>query len=286
MEQVVLLGILLPALICGAALLSLGRLGEDRRRSMGLAVALGLAAGYFAAQWVIFGRPDFPPVDITHWLPYLAVAAAIVGIRESVWEASLPIRWLIRGLFSLAVFWLLLRPMVVNQWEAGQSVLWLAGLAAALLLLWRELEILSERSDGLAQPLGLVIMAAASSVALVLTYSALLGQLAGALAAALGAAAVLSLLMKGVRLAPGGVPVVAVLLAGLWVCGSFYSSLPAYSVVLLWAAPSADWVGLRLSRGLPRWLSVLIRAAAVAIPCAIAVYLAYQASGGASDYPY
>lgn len=286
MEQIVLLGVLLPALLCGVSLLLLGRLGEDRRRSMGLATAIGLAAGYGAGQWIIIGWPDFPPIDVTHWLPYFAIAAAIIGIRESVWDSSAPLRWGIRALFCLAVVWLLLRPFLQNQWTAFQGALWLFGLGAFSLLLFWLLERLSEGTPSVAQPLVLIILASASSIVLVLSYSASLGQLAGCLAAALGAMTVLSFLISGVRLAPGGVPVVTALLTGLWVCGYFYASIPASSGLLLGASPAADWIGLRLSQQRPGWQSALIRAVAVSIPCVLAVWLAYQASAGSSDYPY
>lgn len=283
--KLILLGVLLPAVVSGVVFWLEWQLGRRESAWPG-ALALGLAYG--AGHWGVIGWPAFPPVDVTHWLPYLALAAMLFGLRDGLWPMPVWQRWALRLTLTGGTLWLLLRPLARNSWTGSQTVWWLAGLGAAFLIVWWQVDTLAERTRGAAIPLALMVLGTGTSIALVLGRSALLGQLAGALTAALGAAWVVSWFHSGLRLARGAVPVIVVLLAGFWLSGYFYAEVPAVTVALLWLAPAGLWAGeWSRAQSLKPWQGALVRAAAVLVPMALALGWAYRDwVAAAAEYPY
>ncbi|MBI1923763.1 hypothetical protein HYR99_05885 [Candidatus Poribacteria bacterium] len=275
-------------LVSGVILLLLQRPWRRDAQNTGGAWAGGLAlgAGYIVGHAGVIGWPPFPPVEATQWLVYLAIAASAVGLLEARWGRSTWVRWGVRLLLLGMTLWLLLRPMLKHNWGPGEAVAWLAGLGIALLLFWGGLDALVKRLSGVSLPLTLLIVAAGGSVVLGLSGSLLLGQLEGALAAALGVSLVVAWWRPAMSLARSALPVVTVLLAGLWMAGYFYAQVPAASALLLAVAPMAAWVGQipSMRRAAP-WQVNLARAAGVLIPVLLAVLLAISASSS-NGYGY
>jgi hypothetical protein len=273
-------GVLLPVLVAAAVLLAglrpWRRPGAEGRG--GWWGAWALAAAFFAASWALRGRPHLPAREATEWIPWLAVPAAAAALplarRLPGWGT-----WLARGALSLALSVLLLLPLLRHTWSAGAGTAWIAGLAAAVLLLWWALEGLAARLRDPSVPLVLLGVASGSGAVLMLSGSALLGQLAGALAAALGPLWLVSWWRKDAGLGRAAVPVVVVVLAGLWMAGRFYADLPAASAALLALAGPAAWtVLLPPVRRLALWARLAIGAAAVIVPLAAALVLTLRAS--------
>ena len=121
-----------------------------------------------------------------------------------------------------------------------------------------------------------------SGIPPVLSGSLLLGQLALVLAAAVAVALLAAWFFPQLPLAAGAVPVVVVLLSGLWVNGYFYAELPAICALLFALALvlPALLPSLTAALGNSRLLAkpLLLRAAVVALPVAVAVFIALRAS--------
>ena len=110
-----------------------------------------------------------------------------------------------------------------------------------------------------------------------LAGSLLLGQLAGVLTAIAATCLVLIIAVKA-PFPPSGAPApLSLVCAGLWLSGFFYAELPPVSAVLLVLAPASALLSLGKENYSP-WRVLAFRIAVVAVPVAIAVALAFQAS--------
>ena len=165
---------------------------------------------------------------------YFGFAGILLGLLESRSRGHTLVRWGGRLLFSGFIPWLLLHATLKYRWGTIEGMMWVVGLGALTLVFFLVLDTLTGRLSGVSSPPILLIVTLGSSVVLVLSGSALLGQLAGILASALGASLItawwqpklIPRLDRDVRFAPlagEGVTVVAVLLVGLWLNGYFYA---------------------------------------------------------------
>ncbi len=274
-----LLGMALPAVVSGTVLLAAWR---RRTPLVGgtWSGAIALSIGYVAGHIGVAGLPPFPPTEATQWLAYLALAGMGLGLVDTLYQKNPAwLRWGLRLLLAGAVVWLLLRPVFEHTWGPAKGIVWMVALGVTLLAFWGQLEALAERQPGAGLPLLLLIVTAASSAILLVSGSALLGQLCGALTAVIGASLVVAWRAPTFSLSRGAPPVVSVLLGGLWLNGYFYAEAPLTSLLLMALSPTAVWVGQteRVQRLAP-WQANLVRVGAVLIPAALAVIVAVQAS--------
>lgn len=259
----VFLEIVPAALVSGAILLFTWRWREQAWRA-----PLAIGAGFATTFVYALGLPGWMPVDTTRLLLHFAVAAAVLGIVDA--RLPRPLAWALRLVFSAAVPWLLLRGLP----EPPVTAMVVA--AAALFVVWMALDWRAQVVDGWAQPLAILITAAAGGQALAAANNGLLGQLSGALAAAVGPLLLFGPLHGRQTLARGGAGVVAVIAAGLWMTGHFFSqNFPLSSACLLAAAP--------LAATKKRWWAGALVAALLA---ALAVYLAMHANPVDFGDPY
>lgn len=270
-----LLGMALPAVVSGTMFLVAWR----RRAPLAGGIwsgATALSIGYVTGHIGVAGLPPFPPTEATQWLAYLALAGMALGLVDALYQKNPAwLRWGLRLLLAAATVWLPLRPVVEYTWGPAKGVGGMVALGIALLAFWTQLEALAERQPGAGLPLLLFIVTAASSVMLLVSGSALLGQLCGALAAAIGASWVVAWESPMFSLSRGARPVVSVLLGGLWLNGYFYADTPLTSVLLMALSLMAAWVGQveRVQRLAP-WQANLARVGAVLVPTVLAVILA------------
>lgn len=266
------LGVLIPAIAAGAIYLATWKLAGS------WSVALGLAGGYMAGHAGLSGWPSFPPADVTDWLFWFAAVGVGFGFLKAFCRGPRWIRWLGRGIASAGVPWLLLRPL--STWSAVERLGGVVALGAALFVFWSLLERLAERRPGASIPLVLWASASGTSAVLLFSASASLGGLCGALAAGLGACVALGWWRPSLSLARGPIPVVALLLGGLWILGSFYSEVSIPGAVLLYLAPLSGWIGeVPALQGLAPWKSASIRLAAALIFVGAAAGIALSGSG-------
>src|SRR4051812_36513525 len=239
----------------------------------GAALALGLGLGYTAGHVVAAGLPALPPANTTQWLFVFGIAAALIAVIVELVRPSRVVQFVIwTAAFAVAAR-RLLEPRFQYAWHGWQA--WLAFaviLSVALLFAWcvgpaRELQ--------LELPLAGAILSAATSAALMLSGSLLLGQLAFALAAATATSFLFG--FRGLSFRQGFAPVFFLLLASLWLSGYFYAELPALSVVFFVVAMLVMFVWPRPVAP-QEWKALTFRAALLAVPAAIAVVVAFRAS--------
>jgi hypothetical protein len=202
----------LPAAAAAAGAVA-SRLAPRRLGGPGWIVGLGLGVGLVAAQVLVAGRPALPPRDVVHWVPLAVAAAWLLGTVEGLRAWPRLLRWSAHALLLAGLGAALVRPLA-RRWEAGATLAWIVGVAAAGTVLWWLLDRPARRRP-LPFALGpLAIAAAAFAGVMVLSGSAKSSQLLGALAAGVGALALAALLGRlesadGAPLAVGVVALVA-----------------------------------------------------------------------------
>jgi hypothetical protein len=276
----ILLGVVLPAGLAGALLLFLWRPWEKGAGSLGAwAGPLALGAGTLLAQILIQGIPPLPPLEATHWIPLLVLAAAVLGALVNALKLPAWLRHALAAGFSALIPFLTLRPLLGSGWSALEAAAWLGGSAAGIFLLWTVLEAAAHQTQGPVVPVALGAITAGTALVLVLTGSILLGQLAGGLAASLGAVALLALWNPERSLGRGGVAPWVTAFAALWLNGAVYSEMTILPGVLLASAPLLVLLArLGRLRALKGWLAATVVAMLAALPVAAAVLLAWRVS--------
>jgi hypothetical protein len=282
-----LLAMVVAAAVCGFALFW----GKERARGALAPLALGIA--YFAGHLFITGWVRVPPSDTTNWLPYFALAAALLGAfvpegRASARpgrEESHPSRkgaWahlLLLALISAGALTLLLKPKFQYGWSPGGGVTWLVCLVCAVVLLAVILDALSRQSTmAFEMPALLLLTCGGTFGALMLSGSMLLAQYAAVLGAAIFGSLVFS--ARNVALGRGIVPLLSLLLATLLVSGYFFAELLAAAALLLAFAPAFALIPIGARS---KVLAFGVRATMVSIPILLALVLAYRSSP-ALDY--
>jgi hypothetical protein len=262
------IAMMVAAGVCGFALYW----GKERARGALGPLAIGLA--YLSGHLMITGWAPFPPSDTTNWLPYFALAAAVLGASCGVLAIKAWARVLIFALVSAGALRLLLKPKFQYGWSFAEGWLWVACLMCALVLLAVILDVLARRTaTALEMPAFLLIVSAGTFGGLMLSGSMLLGQFAAVLAAALLGTLVFTI--RKVNLGRGIVPVFSLLLVALLVSGYFFAELPAASALLLAFASALALVPI----GMPsKLLAFGVRAVLVSVPILIALVLAFRSS--------
>ncbi|MHC4977983.1 MAG: hypothetical protein ACYTGT_03025 [Planctomycetota bacterium] len=288
MLKPLLLGLLVPALVCGAFIVAAARPRLDGGPARGQWGGLvGLTLGYLIAHVAVAGWPPLQPVDVTDWIPHAAVAAMVVGLIAWLWPRAVGLHWCLRFALAAGAVVVVTLPTMRHTWTTVQSVIVLLVLVPAMLATWISLDGLARRMSGPALALILLILSGAGSIALVVSKTAKLGQLCAALAAMAGAGLVVAWWNRRSSLGAGAAGVAAVLLGYLWLEGYLYAELPVASAILLAAAPSAAWVAaLPAVRKLAPWQVACVLAAAVLMPTAAALVIAVVAGTGGDYYGY
>ena len=269
--------VLLPALVAGVVLAlgwARGAAGE-RGAVAGLAVAAGYPLGYT----LIIGWPPFPAIEATQWSVYLALAA---GALTALPERLAPIG---RGLVAIVTPTLLLWPLVTRRFGALETVAWLGGWAALLFAVFTLLGLVGRRPAGRLVPLCFTVTAGVGSGALLLSGSALVGQLGGVLAAVAGALAVGGLVWRQRSAAGAALPLMTVW-GTLLIVGVHYVEMLPAAALLLALAPLAPWAVAAGPFGRLTGFRALLVAGGLALVAAAGALLAVQASIPDDPYPY
>jgi hypothetical protein len=275
---VFLLKQLLPSVFAAALVSGVFAIAGRLWRASNWADAVALGAGYACGHLVTAGWPAFPPAEATQWLPYFAIGVAIVGVLDTLLRPPGPVRAVVWFLCCAAILTLLLRSKFQYGWSLFGGALWVAALAAGMLVITLFLDRAAQRDASVSVPLIVAIVAGGTGLALMLSGSMLLGQLAIVLAAAAGAIVLVGFLLPNSVNGRGIAPVAGAVLAGLWLSGYFFAELRPETALLL-AASSIPALLLVLfdESGNPR-RGLLLRATLVAVPVALAVFLAFRAS--------
>ena len=317
----ILWGVLLPACVAAAAVLLgalLGRMWRLRRAMVPLGTGVAFATGFAALLQRV---PPVPPLDSVDWLFYAALVVGAAGAVDSIFwdrrgaseahapydpgpltyareEARLPrggaAYWVARFVLALALSaglaWLLVRPLLVFNWTGSAGYVRIALIALGMSLLWLALDALARLAGGRAMAVGLAIVAALSSLTVMLSGSQKLGQLGGLLTSATFAVAILGLFFPNPVTARGMVLVYVMLQTAIVVTASehVYASLTTLNAILLLLAAPLGWLGLLMpARRLVA--RVAVQLVGMVVPAAVAATLAALAFARAaqdySDFP-
>ena len=245
--------------------------GTERMRIALDPLAVGVA--YFVGHLFVTGWVAFPPADTTNWLPGFALLTALLSAFCGVVTRKAWVRVLILSLVSAGALRLLLKPKFEYGWSLTEGYVWVALLAAAMVLVTIILDALVQRpAMAVEMPALLLIICAGTFGALVLSGSMLLGQFTVVLGAAILGTLVFS--ARKLNVSRGIVPVFSLLLVALLLSGYFFAELPATSAALIALAPVLALIPIR-RLALPAFP---VRAALVSVPILVALVLAFRSS--------
>jgi hypothetical protein len=270
---------LLPGLLVAGLLSAVIAIAGRLWRANSWADAVALAIGYSGGHTMTTGWPTFPASEATQWLPYFALATMILGVLDAFLRPPGPLRALIWIFYCAGLLRMLLKSKFQYGWSTLEGVLWIASFAACMLVLTSLFDAAVRRDTSISSLLILTIVACGTSIALMLSGSALLGQLAIVLAAALGAILIAAFLFPKSAGGQAIVPVAVILLASLWLMGCFYAELPSASALLLGVALVSGCLMTSFSESkAPSWKHLFLRAGVAIIFVAVSVFLAFHAS--------
>ena len=212
-----------------------------RRASAPWAVSLAIVGGFAIAFVGVSGKLSFPPAQAQEWLPLVGAVAVIISILATYLG-----RWSWSG--SLSILLLVLTAWLVTRGRraalSGQEFAELVGIAIVVGIIWWI--VMSQFASGMRGGLlPLLLSGVFGSAALVLIDGGTqrLGQIEGAVAIALLAIAAVSLWLKELTLARGGILALTIVALGTLWCGYLYADVKPIDVVILMVAPIFAWVG-------------------------------------------
>jgi len=279
-----LTGVLAPGVVCVIILGAAHLCRRPADGSWGGAVALGIS--FPISQILILGLPPWPPVEMRHWLPFLAVAAMASGLFETLCKNRLRLCWCVRVVLISATLRLLLDFKVKHFWAWSESAIWLGTLNLLCLGVWSILENVSAKTPGPSIPFALTAIAGLGAGVIGVSGSASSLQLAGVIAVGLTVITFFSWLSPEANHIDGVLPVFLVLSLGPWFEGYFLSETSAFCVLLLGLSPLALSLGLIVP--LPSWQR---NALVIGIPCimcltSLVIAVFTQMPSDPSDYGY
>jgi PhzF family phenazine biosynthesis protein len=238
-----LMGALMPLVLATALALIVRQFGGGRGLEVGLTIGLGL--GWIVSHLFVRGIPPVPPLDLLDWLPFIAVAATLLGLLMTARPPGLRARLCLNAALVVGMLAVLLRPMSLNTWTPRESIAHFALIGLVVVAAWCNLAALSRRMPGwilvmilLFTTLTLSLIQAAYSGNLVL------GQLGLGFAASVAGIALVSSLEPTARLGVGAVAVGVSALSGFCLIGQMYGNLAVFPAILILAAPAGAWLGL------------------------------------------
>jgi hypothetical protein len=265
----------LAAAVAALLLFVFARWWKSANRCAG-AVAIG--AGYVAGHVLAAGWSPFPPRHATHWLFWFAVIGVIAAVADALVRPKGTVRLVAWAIICTIACRLILQPKFSYAWSAAEGWLWVFAIALGIVVLTFCLDLVERRPFGTATLFSVTtVLCGGACVALILSGSLLLGQLAGILSAMAATCFLLIIAVRPSFHPSGAVAPLSLVYAGLWLSGFFYAELPAASALLLALAPAVALLPVgKESRSQARVLAY--RIAFVAVPVAIAVMLALHKS--------
>lgn len=290
-------GVLLPAVVCGglSALVGYLWLRDGEKTSLLWLAAPAVGVGYIVGYLGLEGHPSLLPREGIHWLFYGTVGAMIAGC---FWHISRWWRLIAQIALSIVIPRLLLIAMFRYTWGQLEGIVWWACLAVAIFIFWQLVQgSFTALPTGVTIPFVYFGISAGSALILALSGSLRLAQHSGVLAALFAASWIVALLLslwfkqnsdrKLRTFSPNLSPVVALLLAGIWLNGYFYAEVPAASAILLAVSPLFARVGeIETVQSLGPRKATFVQIGLIALCVGIAIGIAFAHSGflGESDY--
>ena len=287
-----ILGLLLPAVVTGGILVFARSLayregGENTESGTGIPsgclIAVALSAGYIVGYIGLEGLPPFPPREGVQWLCYFAVLGVILGC---FWHLSPWGRVFVQVLLSILIPRLLLNSVFKYTWGQLEGIIWWVCLAAVIFIFWNLVQqSFTILPSGAVGPFVYFGLSGGTALILAVSGTLRLAQHGGILLALFAVSWILALVLQrrsgDWRVFPSGAsPVVALLLAGIWMNGYFFEEVPTASAILLLISLLFVHVGrIEAIQKLGARRSALVQIAAIALPVLIAIGVAIARSG-------
>ncbi len=270
-----LLSAALAGAVAAAFLFVLARWWKSASRCAG---AIAIGAGSIAGHVLSAGWSPFPPRSATHWLFWFAIIGVIAAAADALVRPKGPIRLIAWTIICTIACRLILQPKFSYAWSAAEGWLRVFAIALGAVVLTCCLDLIERKPFGPATLFSVTtVLGAGTCLALVLSGSLLLGQLACVLAAIAATCLLLIVAVTAPFHPSGAAAPLSLICAGLWLSGFFYAELPPASALLLALAPASVLLPLGKENYSP-WRGLAFRTALVAVPVAIAVALAFQTS--------
>ncbi len=237
-------GLFAPAIVA-AVVIWLCRRFCQRDIAERFACAVALVSGFCVAYFLFATIPGrfaaIIPAQHWHFLPYLAVAGAVLGPLQLARGVTGWQRWLLHATLALFAGWLL-----VPDWKSLAAIrLWCVSASfAVVFVLSVGLGALAARMPGRLLPLFLSLVSFVAAAVFGLTGTMTFAQLAGAVGAAMLGCTLVSSSDRSGAIVRGAAMPFAVLLGGLMIVGLLHSypSDPRASFVLVLLAPMSLWL--------------------------------------------
>ena len=284
-----ILGLLLPAVVGGGIFIfakSLASKKESEHQKdwfSGWLVAVALGAGYAVGYTGLEGLPPFPPREGVHWLCHLAIIGLISG---AFWYTSRSGRLIVQIALSIVIPRLLLNSAFKYTWGPFEGIIWWMCLAVAIFIFWHIIQqSFTILPAGGSSPFVYFGLSSGTALILALSGSLRLAQHAGVLVAIFVVSWIITLVVqrsdnKWHVFPLSASPVVALVLAGIWMNGYFYEEVPAVSAILLVIALCLAPVGrIEGIQQLGARRSPIVQIGVIALPVVIAIGVAVARSG-------
>ena len=249
-----------------------------RKTASRCAGAIASGAGYVAGHVLAAGWPPFPPRAATPWLFWFAVIGIITAVADALVRPKGTVRFVAWAIICTIACRLILQPKFSYAWSATEGWLRVFAIALAIVVLTFCLDLVERSPFGTARLFSVMtVFCGGACVALILSGSLLLGQLACILCTTVATCFVLIIAGRAPFHPSGAAAPLSLVCAGLLLSGFFYAELPTASALLLALSPAMALLRVgKKSHSQSRALAY--RAALVAVPVAIAVVLALHAS--------
>jgi hypothetical protein len=241
--------------------------------------ASAIGAGYVAGHVLVAGWSPFPPRAATHWLFWFAIIGIVAAVAEALVRPKRAVRLVAWTIVCTVACRLILQPKFSYGWSAAEGWLRVFAIAIGVVVLAYFLDLIERRPFGTATLFSVTtVLCGGTCVALILSGSLLLGQLACILSAVPATCFLLIIAVPTPFHHPSGAAApLSLVCSGLWLSGFFYAELPAASVLLLALAPAMALLPVgKKSHSQSRVLAY--RTTFVVVPVTIAVVLALNAS--------
>src|SRR5438067_10138987 len=215
---------MLPSAALGAAVATalLFVCARWRKRASRCAGAIAIGAGYVAGHVLAAGWSPFRPRQATHWLFWFAVIGVITAVTDALVRPKGTVRLGTWAIICTIACRLILQPKFSYAWGAAEGWLRVFAIGLGLVVLTCCLDLVERRPFGTTTLFSLTtLLCGGGCIALILSGSLLLGELAFALSAVCATSFVLVVAGR-VPFDPGGAAApVSLICAGLWLSGFF-----------------------------------------------------------------
>jgi hypothetical protein len=247
---IVIWGVLVPALAAGTTMLLAFRPWSGDGAPAGVRDAWGaglaLAIGYVVGHAGLPGAPWIGSPDIGRVIPLYAAIGAVLGGLTIHLRLPTLVTWMLRAVIGGSYGWLLVGPRLEGGLEVSSGWLFIAAVTGAVVLNWWSIDRAARDEPGPGLAVGLLVWGTGGSVVLVMSGTALAGQLSGILLAAVGGLLVVIWRFPSNGCLRSAAGVVSLTLVGQWAFALLYASMSWPVFLTLGVASLALLVG-RLS---------------------------------------